>query len=262
MPNSAHRPASASVSPVSRWMWKPRLSHSPRLRLFCLPYAGGTAALYRDWLAKIPPDVDVCPIQLPGRAERMTETPIDDPALLLDELHTALQPWLNRPFVLLGYSMGALIAHGWAHRMTPAQRALLQHVVVAACSTPDHPAHTDPDRMSRAEFIAHLQSLGGTPPEVFQHAELMALMLPLLAADFRLVAKWRASFTGPDDHRLHCPIMALSASHDDHALPQQMARWSNYTTGEFRQVSVPGDHFALWQQPHLLVKAALHSFHR
>lgn len=240
-------------------MWKPRLSHSPRLRVFCLPYAGGTATIYRDWLTKMPPDVDVCPIQLPGRAERMAEALIDEPSRLLDALHAALQPWLNRPFVLLGYSMGALIAHGWAHRMTPSQRALLQHVVVAACSTPDHPAHTDPDRMSRAEFIAHLRALGGTPPEVFDHAELMALMLPLLEADFRLVAKWRASFAGARENSLTCPVVALSAMDDTHALPHQMARWSEYTTGSFRQVSIPGDHFALWQQPHLLIKAALHA---
>lgn len=249
----------AQIRPASRWMWKPRLSAAPRLRVFCLPYAGGAATIYRDWLNHMPSDVDVCPIQLPGRAERMGEAPMDEPSVLLDALHAALAPWLDRPFVVLGYSMGALIAHGWVHRMTPAQRALLQHLVVAACSAPDHPAHTDPNQMSRAEFIAHLRSLGGTPPEFFEHAELMDLMLPLLEADFRLVARWRTSFLDRRDHPLTCPIVALGATHDTHALPQQMARWSSYTAGEFRQASVPGDHFALWQQPHVLINAALHA---
>jgi surfactin synthase thioesterase subunit len=113
--------------------------------------------------------------------------------------------------------------------------------------------------MSRAEFIAHLRSLGGTPPEFFEHAELMDLMLPLLEADFRLVARWRTSFLDRRDHPLTCPIVALGATHDTHALPQQMARWSRYTAGEFRQASVPGDHFALWQRPHVLINAALHA---
>jgi medium-chain acyl-[acyl-carrier-protein] hydrolase len=260
MSSDVYRSTGASVNTGSRWMWKPRLSPSPRLRLFCLPYAGGSAAIYRDWLAKMPLDVDVCPIQLPGRAERMAEVPICEPTRLLDALHTALQPWLDRPFVLLGYSMGALIAQGWAHRMTPAQRALLRHVVVAACSPPDHPAHTDPDQMSRAEFVEHLRSLGGTPPEVFEHAELMDLMLPLLEADFRLVARWRASLVGACEQRLDCPIVALSAHQDVHALPEQMAGWSAYTTGEFQQQSVPGEHFALWQQPQWLMEAALKTF--
>jgi surfactin synthase thioesterase subunit len=258
MKNPSHRPAATSMTPVSRWLWQPRLSASPRLRLFCLPYAGGSASIYRDWFARVPADIDLCPIQLPGREGRFAEALIDDPQTLLDELHKAVQPWLDRPFVLLGYSMGALIAHALAQRLQATGGPPPQRLVVAACSSPDHAIKVDPDRMSDAEFAAYVRALGGTPEAVFEHAELLGLLLPLLKADFRLVRRLReAARTAPDALRLDCPITALAAHQDEHATPQQVARWADFTRGALNVTSIPGGHFALWQQARLLIDAAL-----
>lgn len=258
-PYPASAAPSSKMSP-SRWLWQPRLSSAPRLRLFCLPYAGGAASLYKDWFALVPNEVDLCPVQLPGREGRFAEALLDDPAALLDALHEALAPWLDRPFVLLGYSMGGLIAHGLACRLRPTERARLQRLVVASCSSPEHPAQIDPDRVDRATLLAYIRDLGGTPQAVFEHEELMELMLPRLIADFRLVARLRASATSPaaaPSALLDCPITALGADADSHAGPAQVARWAGRTRGAQHQVSIPGGHFALWQQPHLLIEAAL-----
>jgi hypothetical protein len=35
------------------------------MRLFCLPFAGGGASVYREWPGYFPDDVEVVPIQLP-----------------------------------------------------------------------------------------------------------------------------------------------------------------------------------------------------
>ncbi len=249
------------MTSASRWLWMPRLSLSPRLRLFCLPYAGGSASIYRGWFDMVPADIDLCPIQLPGREARFAESLIDDPQTLLDELHQAVQPWLDRPFVLLGYSMGGLIAHALARRLQTSGGPTPQRLVVAACSSPDHSTGVDPDQMSDAEFAAYVRTLGGTPEAVFEHAELLELLLPLLKADFRLVRRLRAAAQIPSDtvRRLDCPITALAAHGDAHATPQQVARWADFTQGGAHVTSIPGEHFALWQQPRLLMDAALTS---
>ena len=258
MKHPFHRPAPVSTIPASRWLWTPRLSPAPRLRLFCLPFAGGAASIYRSWFDKVPADVDLCPIQLPGREGRFTETLVDDPAILLDGLHQAVQPLLDRPFVLFGYSMGALLAHALACRLQAAGEPGPQRLVVAACSSPEHPVGVDPDRMTDAEFTAHVRTLGGTPEAVFEHQELLDLLLPLLKADFRLVRRLReVTPSASEAARLDCPITALAAEQDAHALPPQVAPWAAYTRGETHVASIPGDHFALWQQPRLLVDAAL-----
>lgn len=164
MQTPSHRPSAASTTSAtgaasaSRWFWKPRLSPSPRLHLFCLPYAGGAGSLFRDWFDLVPADIDLCPIQLPGREARFTEPAIDDPRALMVALHQAIRPWLDRPFVLFGYSMGALVAHALAQHLQDTGGPLPERLVLAACSSPDHPSSVDPDILSDAGFTHHVRA--------------------------------------------------------------------------------------------------------
>lgn len=43
--------------------------------MFCFPYAGGGAAFYAKWIQDFDKKLSVCPIQLPGREERIGEKP-------------------------------------------------------------------------------------------------------------------------------------------------------------------------------------------
>ncbi|HEU4735322.1 MAG TPA: thioesterase domain-containing protein, partial [Kofleriaceae bacterium] len=47
-------------------------------RLFCLPYGSGSTESYAGWQERLEPSgIEVRPIQMPGRAERSEETPIE-----------------------------------------------------------------------------------------------------------------------------------------------------------------------------------------
>ncbi|MEI6181531.1 MAG: thioesterase domain-containing protein, partial [Chloroflexales bacterium] len=100
-----------------RWFVRPRPQPQARLRLFCLPYAGGTASIFRTWPTSVSPSIEVWAIQLPGR-----ETRFHEPRLTrLDELSAILvdviSPHLNLPYAIFGHSMGALIGFALARRL-------------------------------------------------------------------------------------------------------------------------------------------------
>jgi surfactin synthase thioesterase subunit len=202
----------------------------------------------------LPSDIDWCPIQLPGRESRFREALIDEPERLMVELSEALEPWLKRPFALFGYSMGGLIAHAWAQHLRKRGFPQPEQLFIAACGTPDTPAGIDPDKVDTSTFITYLKQLGGTPAEVFEHQELLDLMLPKVCSDFRLVVRLRECIYGS---ALTQPITALAAQDDLHATPTAVSRWGQYTSGKFTGVTLPGGHFSMLHQPRVLVDQML-----
>src|SRR5690349_1621425 len=80
-----------------------------RLRLFCFPYSGGAAWAYRDWQS-LPPDIDVCGIELPGRGKRLREAPLNKMSLAVELVAKEIISLLDRPYAFFGHSMGAIMA--------------------------------------------------------------------------------------------------------------------------------------------------------
>src|SRR5437773_10895241 len=68
------------------------------LRLFCLPYAGGSALIYRHWANHLPATVEVCPVELPGRGIRSREIAFTRLDRLVEALAEGLAREIDKPF--------------------------------------------------------------------------------------------------------------------------------------------------------------------
>src|SRR5437868_14379522 len=95
---------------MKSWIVGARTNHGASLRLFCFPYAGGSSAIYHAWQRHLPPSVEVCAVELPGRGGRHREEPFDRIEPLVEALAQALLPYLDRPFAFFGHSMGSLLS--------------------------------------------------------------------------------------------------------------------------------------------------------
>jgi hypothetical protein len=89
--------------------------------------------------------------------------------------------------------------------------------------------------------VAELRRLGGTPPEVLAHPELMQLVLPLLRADFAVVETYAHREAPP----LDCPVTAFGGVDDEDASEAPMDAWRAQTRGAFALHMLPGGHFYL-----------------
>ncbi|MGR9105451.1 MAG: thioesterase II family protein [Gammaproteobacteria bacterium] len=224
----------------NRWLRIPRAVREARLRLFCLPYAGGAATVFSAWPALVPGALEICAVQLPGRENRINEKPLTHLPDLVERLVIELEPWLNKPFALFGHSLGAMIAFEWARQLTGRYRPV--HLFLSACPAPDVPRRTALHNLPDEAFIKALQERYRQIPEaVAQNPELMQLLLPMLRADLTLYE----THVPLDDNPLHCPISVFGGLQDDLVDSGKLGAWRRWTTADFNQCLFPGGHFYL-----------------
>jgi medium-chain acyl-[acyl-carrier-protein] hydrolase len=210
-----------------------------KVRLFCLPNAGGGAFAFRAWAYKVPETIEVCPIQLPGRENRLREKPFTDVAALVEALAEALGPQLTLPFAFFGHSMGALIAFELT-RYLRRQGIQPVHLFVSARSAPqvlnaEPVLHQLPDD----QLIEQLRKLNGTPEEIIQNLEVMQALLPLLRADLTV----NEAYTYTQEEPLDMPISAFGGLEDQRVKPATIKEWAMQTRNTFKFRMLPGDHF-------------------
>ena len=231
------------------WLGFHKLNPHSSLRLLCFPYAGGSAQIYREWQKGFPSNIEVCAIQLPGRGHRLAEEAFVNAHELVKVAVEDLLPIIDRPFALFGHSMGATIAFEFAHRLREKCGVEPEHLLISSRRAPHLPSDRITYNLPEAEFVAELSQLNGTPREVLEHPELMALLMPLIRSDFQLIQTYEYTPKSP----LSCPLTVIGASDDEEISDDKLEAWREYTTGEFSLQIVPGDHFFInSSRPHLL----------
>ncbi|MBV9927177.1 MAG: thioesterase [Acidobacteria bacterium] len=221
------------------------------LRLFCFPYAGGSAQIYRQWPASLPAAVEVCPVQLPGRGNRLLEPPFTTMAEVVAYLSDAVGPFLDKPFAFFGHSMGAVISFELARSLRRARGVEPRHLFVSGRRAPQLPRTRPPiHQLPAPELIEELRRLNGTPREVLANAELMQLMLPVIRADFAVVSSFRYTAEPP----LGCPITALGGLQDEDVPREHLEAWREQTSAACTVRMFAGDHFFLQSAEPLLLR--------
>jgi len=238
------------TQPANPWLYYFEPNPKASVRLFCFPYAGGTALVYRTWAQQFPPSVEVVAIQLPGRATRMREPPIPKLTDLVGPIASALAPFLDKPFAFFGHSMGALISFEVVRFFRRQGRELPRHMFVSGRSAPQLNSERRPlYNLPTDELLAELQQLEGTPREVLEHPELMDLMLPTLRADFSVCDTYEYTEEAP----LACPITAFGGLQDSDISRRKVEAWREQTSAPFTLRMFPGNHFFIHSHETLLL---------
>jgi medium-chain acyl-[acyl-carrier-protein] hydrolase len=223
----------------------PDFSQNAAARVFCLPHAGGGTAAYYRWRSDWPKRLELVPIALAGREARIDEMPITRMNALVGEVADAIAPALDRPYALVGHSIGAWVAFELARELRARGLALPRLLVVAACGAPhtatsDEQLHNLPD----AEFVAEVaRRFDGIPPAVRENAELLQLLLPALRADIELLETYQYIERPP----LETDIMSLGGANDPAVTVTELNVWRRHTVGKFSARMLPGGHFFLFE---------------
>lgn len=246
------RSAASGQALSARWFERLSTAGTPLLRLFCFPYAGGSAQVFRMWQRNLPAQVELCLVHLPGRGRRMTETPFTRLQPLVQAVADAMVPEINSRFALYGHSMGALVSFELARELRRRNLSPPLHLFVSGRRAPSAPK-TDPPifHLPPRELIAEIKRLNGTPREFFEHAELQELFLPLLRADFEIVDTYAYAPEAP----LAFPITVYGGEQDEQVPIESLTVWEEQTSTKFKLRMLPGDHFFIHNHEMEFIKA-------
>jgi len=214
-----------------------------RLRLYCIPYAGGGASAFRSWQESLPSIVEVQSIQLPGRENRLMETPFSDAREIAKALADVIAPDLDRPYAVFGHSMGALVSFELLRELRERKAREAAHFFASAfrapqLQNPDPAIHELPDK----EFLDELnRRYDAIPAAALESEELLSLILPGVRADTTVCDGY--SYVEGDP--LPTPISALGGEIDPIVKPDLLEPWKAQTSANFDLTLFQGDHFYL-----------------
>ncbi len=215
-----------SPEEVARWLRSRRPLARPRVRLLCLPYAGGGATIFHTWSDRLPADIEVRAAQLPGRQDRLAEPGLTSVSSILEQLNTALAALPPAPLVIYGHSFGAILALELARRLRATSLAARALVVGARRAPQLTSSAREMYQLPDLAFKQELHRRYGTSWTLLQDAELMRLSLPSLRADFAALDTYRYVPGEP----LDIPITVLRARQDASMSAEEAAAWREQTS--------------------------------
>ncbi|MFG2551875.1 thioesterase II family protein [Streptomyces sp. NPDC048581] len=214
-----------------------------KIRLVCFPHAGGAAVSFRAWATLTPPEIEVMSVQYPGRQDRLRDPCPTTMEELADAITTALQHEADDlPLAFFGHSMGSSVAYEVARRLEDAPGRTVTHLIVSGRSRPRLPQESPPrPAPTDIEILDRIRLLDPEGAAVYDHPELLPMIMPALRADFGILAAYRPAHL----HRLDIPVTACGGDRDPVCPVEALSSWSDVTTQGLDVRAFQGNHFYL-----------------
>ncbi|WP_406293639.1 thioesterase domain-containing protein [Embleya sp. NBC_00888] len=235
-----------STAATSPWFVRPQTGDHPA-RIFCYPYSGSGASAFSAWPAAID-DVEVCPVQFPGRENRLAEPHYGTYENLAAGLVESLKPRLDRPFAFFGHCAGALPAFetvvGLAETGLPGPECLF----VSGQPAPHDAAGDRMLTMTESELRAEVESFvrgRGIQPR----PDMIEMGLAVLLRDHAAARAYRRA----EPVTVRCPIVVLHWRDDPDVSLDRLEGWRRYSDSVDIRV-VDGGHHDFMNAPDELLK--------
>ena len=184
-----------------------------KIKLFCLPFAGGNKHCYRDYKARFPSFLNFIPLEYPGRGMRIRESLQTDMRAIVDDLYYQITDSLEEEYAFYGHSLGGIIAYQLTKKIIDNGRRQPLHLFVTGSPGPSSVEGKEKNihLLDKTEFHEELKKLRGLPDEVLADKALMDFFEPVLRADFKVSETYLYEETEPMD----VPITVITGSEED-----------------------------------------------
>ncbi len=211
------------------------------MKLFCLPYAGGSATVFTKWKRELDSRIELIPVELAGRGRRFVEPFYPSLHDGVKDISTAIMDQIgDKGYSLFGHSMGTLYicelmkqiqANGWEKP---------RHLFLSGMYPPHIHDKKKIHHLPDDEFWQEVIRLGGTPKQVSENKELMQIFTPVLRSDYKNVESY---ITEAPQVKWDMDITVLVGDEDEITSMGEIRQWEEYTTQSCSIVTFQGGHF-------------------
>lgn len=213
-----------------------------KLKIYCLPYAGGSKSIYNNWQNDYSDIGEVIPIEYNGHGELFSEPFYEDMDEMVDDIYQRIAADKPVHYVIYGHSFGSLPAMLIAEKLEK-NYGIKPKAVIVGGMRPAHLRYKD-DELSvlpKNEFMKHIFDLGQTDEEIMNEPELVDIIYDIISNDVRIEENY--CYMPDEHHKISAPIITMTGSEDDEAPTDDMVEWSKYTSSRFYMKEFISDHF-------------------
>ena len=212
-----------------------------KYKLICIPYAGSGANIFHGWQEAIGNEVEILPVQLPGREKRINEECITDCKKAVEYIIEELIDLIDgHEFAIFGHSMGGIIAYELCRQLQEKHNIFPKICFISASHIDNEHEKRYLSKLNDNDFIEQLKQYGGINDEILKFSEFFKIFVNILRDDFRLIENYRIS---ESEKIIHVPIRNYMGTDDNLVLKDSMNDWKQYTDLEYTYRVFNGNHF-------------------
>lgn len=211
-----------------------------KIKMFCFPYAGGSAAIYYKW-KRYSDDIEIIAVELSGHGKRINERFYDNFDEMIQDCYNMVKENIlpEDEYVFFGHSMGSILAYSLALKMIEEKDKAPRYLFLSGGCPPDKNMYKSIYELNDEEFIKTILQIGATKREVFENANLRKIFLPILRADFKMINTYKFK----KNKKVNCDIVLLNGKNDYAVRCSNLHHWNQFTLGTCEQYYFTGDHF-------------------
>ena len=211
------------------------------MKLFCIPYAGGSCTAYYKWKKYLPKTINIIPIDYKGHGRRFAEGLSDTMEDVVEDLfHKIIRCFDGEEYSFFGHSMGSIVAYELYYKIKESGFKGPEHIFFSGHASPDCRSNAIIKYLLSDEaLILAITKMGGFSEAVLRENELVKTMLPIIRNDFRIIETYQYD---PFREKMNCPISILYGVQDTIDV-DDLKRWEQFTIGKSSFYGFDGNHF-------------------
>ncbi|WP_303835475.1 thioesterase II family protein [Ruminococcus flavefaciens] len=212
-----------------------------KVKVFCLPYAGGSKSIFNDWIDEYKDNAEIIPVEYSGHSSRFGEELFTDANDMAEDVFSTIIAEKPVNYIIYGHSMGCLISLLTALKLEERYAYPPKKVIIGG-TRPPHLSGKDEkiSGLPKKEFMDKFFEMDMMDPEIMDEPELLDLLYEVFYAD-TLVGESYKGYTGLP--KLKAPMIVMTGSQDDEACEADMREWEKYTYGHFEFKEFDAGHF-------------------